>query len=421
MNSNTQDTQSTSEGSTIKNERVMCPVENCGTSFKATKHLYDHLRRQNLHGWGDDQIRELKRRKLDKTKEEKNAVLGIVAPEDPDVRVREWIAGVHCSHPLFNHGLEILRDLGRMDVEEIPLIANEWDELFDFKPTLTNVLEDLLADSAPRFSNMVTNTMEEDVTTAEFIAGYINAADSSVPYQREIAPPVNAIGFSATPKGLLRSKPSKFRNLDDSPLEYMRSEHSPMLEWQTVLTPAGGLTGVHIDSVIVGQANMSLWGNKLWFLWPPTSANLQWFSAHQHRNRGHDVLEAMKNLNGLKVSNLRCGQAIYLPPGTLHAVLTISNSCHTGCSLVKEAEWSETKRVWNWELQLLEHRHLTIAKEEVARMKVEVNLWGHLFLGNNQKEKEIEEQKNEMKALLDSFKPKIVHESDSNSEYNDDK
>ncbi|KAK0541764.1 hypothetical protein OC845_006908, partial [Tilletia horrida] len=119
----------------------------------------------------------------------------------------------------------------------------------------------------------------------------------------------------------------------------------PQLE--TAYTPRGHITKIHIDGFWDGAILTCLFGSKLLLHWPSTAHNLN-ILGQQWPLSLRLGLHLISDLEGLKVYHMVHGSHVYLPPGSLHAVIALSTSAmvtfgikHTNMitSGLKYSEW----------------------------------------------------------------------------------
>ncbi|KAK0518211.1 hypothetical protein OC834_007819 [Tilletia horrida] len=114
------------------------------------------------------------------------------------------------------------------------------------------------------------------------------------------------------------------------------------------ITPAGHITEVHQDGIWDGSILIQLTGEKIIFMWPPTEDNLN-VASHCHRGTGwlHD---AIKNLTNGKMAHLTPGSKIFLPVGTLHAVLSLTPSALAGYRVHHASFLADIPRLLKWDV-----------------------------------------------------------------------
>lgn len=101
---------------------------------------------------------------------------------------------------------------------------------------------------------------------------------------------------------------------------------------------------------------MSLWGTQTWIMWPPTDTNLEGYGRFHKKSRGRIIKYAIENLETPTVVDLSEGEAIYMPPGTIHAIISPNPSSTCACFLARLEDFPQVKINIGWELNVLPNR-----------------------------------------------------------------
>ncbi|KAJ3568500.1 hypothetical protein NP233_g5674 [Leucocoprinus birnbaumii] len=122
--------------------------------------------------------------------------------------------------------------------------------------------------------------------------------------------------------------------------------------WEFAAIPAAGIILPHVDTWVTHAHINHLGGKKLWMMWPGTTENYQrlYAAAFNGHNQRMSVARAVQVLDGLElllaVGN--SGPSWTLPPGTIHAVLTLSRvATHAGFYYLSYSGWKECRDVLN--------------------------------------------------------------------------
>ena len=116
--------------------------------------------------------------------------------------------------------------------------------------------------------------------------------------------------------------------------------------YSTYGSPADGVTSVHMDHLLFGYVLHILWGTKIWFSWAPTPANLE-----KHFTGSSNLMEEVKSLEGLSVTIMEQGRTYRMPPGTLHLVVSLTDSavCGFPCFASRDSLATQTLALWRVE------------------------------------------------------------------------
>lgn len=107
-------------------------------------------------------------------------------------------------------------------------------------------------------------------------------------------------------------------------------------EYDSVVSTAGAITCPHIDSPLSASTIFTIFGHKLWFVWPPTEKNLTIYSPcleHLPPTTSGLLRYCLDRLEGLQTWISRPGEAFLLAPGVIHAIVTLENCSITGYKL----------------------------------------------------------------------------------------
>jgi hypothetical protein len=123
--------------------------------------------------------------------------------------------------------------------------------------------------------------------------------------------------------------------------EKKKSKKKPQVQplevplWASCVVPVGAITSPHTDYSGCAQLIQHIQGRKLWLCWPPTAHNLDiYLRKRLSGNLSLSTEDAIDLLQDMELLLLDDDQTCFtLPGGTIHAVLTFTESCHTGLKL----------------------------------------------------------------------------------------
>lgn len=244
-----------------------------------------------------------------------------------------WTQPPLSSAPQFESGKQILEELISMETP-VELETRRIPVTFNQEPTLLHVFLDLV--NQPKGagpSDIVDYYQSEGVipTVAEMICSWITAparcnSNTCIPrLYAVLSIPMTKLGIETCS---LKLGPSFTNNAIVKTIGKNRRLHL----WTSAIVPLGAVTHPHTDYSGCGQVMFHIEGEKLWLLWPPTKNNMRWYRNVRDRfsNSRNTTVEAIQNMEGLKV--IFCKEKIAFPvdPYGFHAVLTFSTAAHTG-------------------------------------------------------------------------------------------
>ncbi|KAF8342355.1 hypothetical protein F5887DRAFT_1076153 [Amanita rubescens] len=208
--------------------------------------------------------------------------------------------------------------------------------------------------------------------------------------------PIGALTIPASSSGL--DKVNLLPNLVEDCTEFVcerktekkKSDHP--WAWASCLVPIGAITTPHTDYCGSSQLIQHINGRKLWLCWPPTPSNLDiYVREHFSGLITFSTEDAIDRLEGLELLLLDDEQTRFiLPGGTIHAVLTFSQSCHTGLKLCRIGDLDVARKMYkiesenmNEELDDNMFEHL---QDYFKDVKKELKLWDELRKKSKNKE-----------------------------------
>jgi hypothetical protein len=219
-------------------------------------------------------------------------------------------------------------------------------------PSIDHVIRDLIeSDNVGTGFNVTdytTRLPQPGIRADKFLASLmqVQTATSWIPNMRLYG----AIDIDVSPRGigLCGMKPHPY---DETP----GYSFNPKIKWthpswSTVFTPAGCITQTHMDGIGSSQYIIHFSGKKLWLFWPPTEANLNFYSPFHLQLSPEDLtLHSIRNMEGLEVYYLEdTVEAFVVPPNYLHAVIAITTSAHSGVRFCGYDHFEESFRMMSW-------------------------------------------------------------------------
>lgn len=212
------------------------------------------------------------------------------------------------------------------------------------KPHIDRVFTDLLAATAFVAVDSVTNSVETGVSFLDVLSLYHKFL------RKEKLPAgswlLSVLDLPCANTGMLDVQ------WEDAPLA------SPALAHKdhpgTSLTFPGSITYPHYDGLACGLHAVHWEGQKLWLLWPATPANLSKLAPSKLGVPDEitvcDLIASLEGLETLWLDSRDTSEvSLTLFPGTIHACLGFTESCHTGF-FFRCAEWSDRlKELVMWE------------------------------------------------------------------------
>lgn len=267
-----------------------------------------------------------------------------------------WYLNNH--RPSFKPGLEIIEELLSVDheieVETMDITRDIRDDACGFRVTLDHVLNDInLGDDVGKVVDCGSSGFayfdDPMLKKNALITGIIKWGRGG--HWKLGAELVAALQIPSHPSG---TEGSMIRE----PTSWLKSGVSERSKkgsysMETTLSPSGMVTHVHYDFHSARQLMVHHFGVKLWLTWPPTRWNVEWISKQLNNTSTDKTLLAIRSLSGMKVWVMKDAErAFYLPPYTLHAVLTFDLSGHSGFRFWHEEDFESIKPLVELELDL---------------------------------------------------------------------
>jgi len=357
-----------------------CPVtledneSSCGFTAVPSK-LLRHLRAKihKEHPHIEKHISNLQKQQKQKTQrnivEEAEIPHIDVTPESP--LLDAWKTNVNERHPLFEEGIEIIREVLKKPIEEIPLlhsIGKSGTRMFMKPPQEVHIHKDLISEGGV-YVDMKTNTIDTTIGFADLACSLIGQPEGQY---------INAIGIPASKDGLLSCQPIRMNVLEKWKPSYQFQEDN--IKITSCYGPAGAITDAHIDSAVLGTI-VSVWqGRKIWITWPPTKFNLEAFASKHFENNHRDLIAIINTLQEMKVRLLIPGDAFYMPAGTIHAVLTPVRSAISSVFVAIQDETPVVKSTLVWEMSLHSRWTPLMCQEWAEQTRNELAPWSQFKL-----------------------------------------
>jgi len=261
----------------------------------------------------------------------------------------EWGSAPLKFLPRYQDGKNMLDALVRYP-SPIPM----WDDLVDEseiyenqRPSMDHIMMDLLHTDDGSL-NIIDQQLRFgcEVTKAQFLAALIRA-----PHVKEFNPSTRLYSIPDLDfheEGSHQCGITVPKNMLDFSVQSTRDGRRL---WGTSLCPLGTVTDVHTDYHGPMQLMLGISTRKLWLIWPGTPKNFEWWASRRSRCPTSTVtVEAIQQLEGLKILYQTGRQAFILPPYHFHAVMTFETSAHCGTALWDYEWWLKASKAGiEWE------------------------------------------------------------------------
>jgi hypothetical protein len=252
--------------------------------------------------------------------------------------LRECWLRLHSMHPYRNLGLQIIDHLAGGGGTEVRLERLALKEV----PNQSHVLYDV-EQYGGTFRNVLNGETDYRTGFGDFVRGWTMMGEGSgVDPRREGNTPYCALAVPSIDTGL-----GLISCIKDLPMELRRSNvyvergEGREYEFISTITPAGTITGPHHDGRGSGQILVMMTGYKIMIWWDGTEKVEELFKP-MHGSRRGDVAIALWNAvlswPDLNWAIMRPGYYIDMAPGTIHAVMSPTNSSISGWIVIKP-EW----------------------------------------------------------------------------------
>src|ERR1700761_4468787 len=171
--------------------------------------------------------------------------------------------------------------------------------------------------------------------------------------------------------------------------------------------PTGWFTDIHADRSTLSQLIIHHDGEEIWLTWPATRDNLDWFDLHfpSGPTGHHLVLEALGKLQGLHMVHADHPCAFILPPFTLHCVITMRTSSHSGAFFAHADHWATgvTGLEFTRHIFSIDKFGRQLAQEMIDSSLREQQFWRLVVKKNRDAKKFLDMWKVDMEDLVDKF------------------
>ena len=267
--------------------------------------------------------------------------------------------------------LKILTELSQRAIESLPKFRVECSNL----PTAAELIHDIFENPNIQYRSCLTGEDVGNIHT--FLAGWSALEQNpGADINKRNQVPYSAWGVKASMNGLLSCNfqlpevllsPTVFispvGNGDELPL---RDRNNRPL-FHSILTPAGTISDIHDDGVLLASLLVQLYGIKVLFTWEGTEANREYFRESHGTTHHLRLGEAIsKMMDGFKVTILNPGDAVKMESGMIHAVVSLTNSA-IGCWEYVDARWfdsNDIRKGAEWVLDLIKSRGKPLPSDE---------------------------------------------------------
>jgi hypothetical protein len=174
--------------------------------------------------------------------------------------------------------------------------------------------------------------------------------------------------------------------------EKKKSKKMPLVQpfevplWASCIVPVGAITSPHTDYSGCSQLIQHIQGRKLWLCWPPTPHNLDTYLRKRLSGSiGLSTEDAIDLLQDMELLLLDEEQTCFtLPGGTIHAVVTLTPSCHIGLKLWRVEDLEVARAMSKIQLEHMNQRitldrsTFDFCQNYFADLKGEVEYWKEL-------------------------------------------
>lgn len=289
-------------------------------------------------------------------------------------------------------GLEILTTLDNLGLPSLQILPWLTNTLFAVPPTQLHLDFEIENATDEDCHSVMANVPDPEVGKAIFHYAYRH---TQFPH---VSPPLTLVSLfteGMTHRGLLSCAPQTLSRLCQVDPEnvgrqrdmniIMACDNHGTLRYGTVISPAGAITAPHIDHTMVPVLFTMFFGLKVFIFWPATAKNLQIYGdLGLHRNAfASSVQLGLERLESGQCSLLKEKDIFVLPPGGIHAVLSISNSALGSVQFVA-AEYLDaavTASRWERELAIRSlNENCEGAKKSLEFQQSDIHLWRKLGL-----------------------------------------
>jgi hypothetical protein len=277
----------------------------------------------------------------------------------------ENLNSAHPSKPTMDALLNKLTHLHWSRLEALEFVK------FNRNPGQANIWEDLKGHDC--FLNHMAQVKDDTWTGEDFWKGWLHLGDGGSPGIAGRFPLVAMDVRCSSLDGLKGCFGSQTLPGELSGEEwYYPGKEEGEMQWEGFFTPAGSITGPHVDAAGYGNLIVGVYGWKVLVWWDASEEILEEFAAyHCNSDYGDISMMALDNWpkGSLHWAVLIPGKYKILPPGTVHMVFSPSNSAVVGFSVGHE-DWLKeglVKRIFEWEIELEKSLKDKEKKREVTK------------------------------------------------------
>jgi hypothetical protein len=241
-------------------------------------------------------------------------------------------------------------------------IIDDGTGVLNAKPSMTDVIGDLL--HAKRngdhisIINFVLNGPADHNTVETLLKSLILSGDRQDQDEGQALMGALTIPASSCGLGLIDLLPEQIKNCREIIYERRALDNKKRKKmeafWGSCLVPMGAITGPHTDYGGCAQLIKHIHGRKLWLFWPPTNHNIEtYFRKYLSGCMEFSTEEAIEELEGLELILVDRDQTCFIVPGgTIHAVITFTQSCHSGLKLWRTEDFQVTRTINNVQMKV---------------------------------------------------------------------
>ncbi|KAK0546751.1 hypothetical protein OC845_004424 [Tilletia horrida] len=255
-------------------------------------------------------------------------------------------------HPQLHNGLSIFKFLEDRNVRIQQPMGSDSRQFFELEPTHFHIVQDVLStpfsgDRAPGSLISTTSCLLAPQLSVGHLFATLHAVDSKNLGALPLSQLCGASGVQPSTNGLLSCIPKTPSFIEDfGILPYNKPDGS------FAYTASGHITDIHQDSLYQGRVFTVLHGTKLFLTAPPTHHNLHEYGHYHAQGTGMVLPLMLPRLEQLSATVYNHGSYGYLPPGTLHAVITLKSAATFAYDIIFSDILEVIPNLVRWELQI---------------------------------------------------------------------
>ena len=239
--------------------------------------------------------------------------------------------------------------------------------LFPFAPSSAYFFGKLIeASKKAKYFNVVTNREDENIKATTFL---------------EIFSATKEFDRSSKVLTATVNRPAPHWKPDEA---LGINEKTSAREGRYVGSTGGAIVTPHIDNPTNAILTTLISGKELWVSWPPTKGNLDKLAIAADATYVPlaKTVPLMRSMEGILVNILNPGDALFMPPGMIHAVVSLVSSSHHSAEvhggILSANDIQNIKRSLEWQVNRLDFV-LQNEPRLLAQRSVQVKSWLRRF------------------------------------------